>query len=63
MKWKTFFQIILLIAFAAIVFYIVYPKYSGGYNRITGNRKVKRKPVTGRTLEEIWDITPDKPPK
>lgn len=58
MKWKTFFQIILLIAFAAIVFYCVYPKYSGRYNRITGNRK----PVTGRTAEEIWGIAPDKPP-
>lgn len=27
MKWKTFFQIILLIIFAAVVFYIVFPKF------------------------------------
>lgn len=45
MKWKTFFQIILLIAFAVVVFYMVYPKYATRkgvvYNRITG-RDVKR---------------------
>ncbi|MBA7620796.1 hypothetical protein ES703_28151 [subsurface metagenome] len=27
MKWRTFFQIILLIIFAAVVFYIAFPKF------------------------------------
>jgi hypothetical protein len=43
MKWKTFFQIILLIIFAAVVFYILFPKFyfyptrsSLRANKITG---------------------------
>lgn len=68
MKWKTFLQIILLIIFAAVVFYIVYPKwyfstYSKG-NKITGRVEdlrwsrwqVKRKPPAGKSLEDIWGI-------
>lgn len=27
MKWKTFFQIVLLMIVAGVIFYIVYPKY------------------------------------
>lgn len=30
MKWKTFFQVVLLIIIAAAVFYTVYPKYRFG---------------------------------
>ena len=44
MKWKTFFQIMLLMIFGAILFYIVFPKYhSDGvwrHNKITGKSNV-----------------------
>jgi hypothetical protein len=40
MKWKTFWQIIILVIFTAVAFYIAYPKYSYKppfkINKITG---------------------------
>lgn len=43
MKWKTFFQIVLLLLIAGVIFYFVHPKYyfktNGGLlrgNKITG---------------------------
>ena len=51
MKWKTFFQIILLIVVAALAFYIVCPKY----HFISHNEGVaKGNIITGEVQLNVW---------
>ncbi|MBU0569040.1 flagellar basal body-associated FliL family protein [bacterium] len=42
MKWKTFLQIVLLMIVAAVIFYVVYPKYYWKTTLVRGNK------ITGR---------------
>ncbi len=64
MKWKTFFQIVLILLILAGLFYIVCPKYGvysilqgGGlqrYNKMTGKVEVfVFSPASSSTIEEI----------
>ena len=47
MKWKTFFQIVLLIFIAGAITYIVFPKY---YFSLYGKIFIKSNKITGKVM-------------
>jgi len=57
MKWKMFFQIVLLMIIGAIIFYIVCPKYA--FHPVTPRYKINE--VTGKVLHlnsgtKKWEV-------